>query len=264
MPQSEDKFHQVQQHLVSAADAVQMRHTMTNSGFSTLQVPIQMKTPAAAEKREALKAKIQEFTQGVNKEFPYLVDEVPVYGTVPLGSTYIPVNKHDPNYHKFCNYELDLRVGLGHELLQEVRVAAAESFGLHKRQESSRGVTDMQKVGRAQKSAATRRGKVVSAYTRNWKRVEALLGGPWIRPEERLMQLKGLQKLNPETDVRYYQEPGMQTGTFVIQAAKDVSWIWQVAMLGSVPGDGEAGMRSTLASWEDECRPFRHCLGHVI
>lgn len=141
-------------------------------------------------------------------------------------------------------------MGLGHELLQEVRNAAAEAYGLRKWQDSSHGMTDMQKVGRSQKSVAKPRNKTVSAYTRNWKRIEALLNGPWIGSEEGALHLKGLQKLDPDKDVKYYLEPRIQTSSFVIQGAHDISWIWQVAMLGTSPGD-RPGITSALAAWED-------------
>ena len=62
--------------------------------------------------------------------------------------------------------------------------------------------------------------------------------------------LKGLQELNREQDVRFFEEWGSQTSDYVARPGSQASWIWRIAM--QPDSDMGGGLEQLTASWERE------------
>jgi hypothetical protein len=208
--------------------------------------------PKNYRKKMDLETKVAEHCSQILAQFPYLKDESLFHTGVALGSSYYLPNKTDPEFQKYCEQELDLRIGLGHELLQELRTVTSVLHGNCKVQKWSRGVDQMQATAKAQDRAVARRDKAASDYRYNWKKIECLLTARWLSSEEKARRLRGLQKLNPE-DIKFYLEPGTQTRSYMGELQENASWIWQVAMFGTTP-IGSGGYERALQEWVREGR----------
>lgn len=204
-----------------------------------------------------LEAQVAEHCAQALSLFPYLKDESRFHTGVSLGSSYYLQNKTDPKFRRYCEQELDLRVGVGHELLQELRTATSVVHGNYKIQKSSRGVDQMQATAKAQGRAVARRDRAASDYQYNWKKIECLLAAPWLPPEAKTTRLCGLRKLNPQRDIKFYLEEGAQTQSYMGELQENASWIWQVAMLGTTSVGG-SGYKEALSEWVKEGLSFNY------
>jgi hypothetical protein len=151
--------------------------------------------------------------------------------------------------------ELDLRIGIGHDYLAELRHAVGlQHYLLRREKKSARGVKGMQKVSRQQASTARQKSSIISDYIRNWKRIARLLSSGLIHVQEGEDRLKGLQELNSKRDVQFFEEWGTQTSNYMGHRNVNVTWIWRVAMEGqpdAVILEGSSVKRLTDA-WESE------------
>lgn len=204
------------------------------------------------QRRDALQEKIADHRRSVIERFPYLDEEEILYGTVALGSGYSRRNKQDPEFHKFCNYELDLRVGIGHEQLHELRTALSLSYRKTKAHGTEWGVENAAHTNRAQKKASRQKQQAADAYCANWKIVKLLINSPWLTAEDRKLHVRGLRELDRSTDVKYCLVQGKQTQAFMVVPDGEMSWIWDVPMLGSSTSSDPAIMQKAIEEWVDE------------
>jgi hypothetical protein len=156
----------------------------------------------------------------------------------------------------WAKLELFLRVGLGHELLQLIRTTAALYCYYNKKQKEARGKAQMDKVTKSQRSASSKRSESVRAYILNWRKIERLLSTYPSLSRARRGILKGLQVLNREEDVVYFEEWGERTLEYTAQLRLNVSWIWRVAMEhdSSVVTNEEGSIAALTDAWEAEGR----------
>ena len=190
--------------------------------------------------------------------FPSLEGLQILEGAVTLGSAYSLDDISDPEIRKFCYQELELRIGLGHELVQDMRTVSSLLYRLQDEQWTrSSGVEEMKKTAAAQKRASNTRSKHATDYNHNWRRIEELRNGliqcDYVTLEKAEQQLRGLQKLNVERDIRYYAKPGQQTTAYSAFADPEASWIWKIQMLGSSLSTDPEDMERSLRIWEREC-----------
>ena len=156
------------------------------------------------------------------------------------------------SFVSYLDYELEIRVGHGHDLLERIRVAA----GLHnfyvRKQTHSRGQIEMQKVAKSQSAASTKKSQAIQAYVRNWHKISSILKSSSLPTSKKQNRLKGLQELNGDLDVRIFQENGTLVKSFIPNKRACVSWIWRVAMLdgGELTVDSDFNDKATV--WEAE------------
>jgi hypothetical protein len=206
-----------------------------------------------ASKREDLEEQVADHREKVMSLFPYLSEEIEL-GTVAIGSGYDLENNTDPDWKKFSRQELELRVGVGHELVQEMRSVSSMAYQLQVYQRpETEGVIRMQQVAQAQKRVSTRMGKVAADYNHNWSKIKALIDCSGIPPSESQALLRGLQVLDRKTDFKYFISPGAQTESYMGHLTADATWIWKVQMLGKAASAEPADMRAALKNWEREC-----------
>ena len=231
---------------------VRLKHVFSTYMFAHRETIRKAKT-RDLKKLAALEAKAAEFKEQVIEVFPYLGDEYTIQGGVAIGSGYDWQDKKDPEFRKFCRFELQLRVGLGHELLQDLRTAVSIAYRFIGEQKATWGVTQTQELSVPQKKAASRTSRVVADYVHNWRKIEILLASNRCDPADYALHLRGLQKLDPQKDVKYYKTDGVQTQSYMGYLDKDVSWIWHVPMLGVSFSNDREQMTKALEEWIDEC-----------
>jgi hypothetical protein len=200
-----------------------------------------------------LEEKAHDHRDKVINVFPYLHEEIEI-GDVALASGYELEENTDPNWQRFNRQELELRVGLGHELVQEMRAISSMSYRMQVYQSTqTKGVIRMKQVEQAQKRVSSRTGKVAADYNHNWLKIQALLDYGDIQPTESLALLRGLQQLNKDTDIKYFAAVGAQTESYMGHLTADASWIWKVQMLGTSSSAEPSDMQIALENWEREC-----------
>jgi hypothetical protein len=157
-------------------------------------------------------------------------------------------------FYQWAKAEVYIRVGIGHDLLQELRISA----GLHsyyvRRQKHSRGRAQMEKVAKSQNSASKRKSKLIGDYIKNWRRISEILKANKRLDMQKEGLLKGLQQLNKAEDVKFFEEWGSRTGDYSGFSNLSISWIWRVAMEGQ-PGSVSIGgneIKTLTDSWESE------------
>jgi hypothetical protein len=186
----------------------------------------------------------------VCSHFPALSDEeVPTNG-IALPSSYPHISSNSPQFLRLCGHELDLRVGHGHDLLQLVRNAVVLHHHYSIQYAHTRGIAQMEKIAKLQSKASKKRAADIANYTKNWRKIQNLL--QMIGEENGTAQLKGLQELNANDDVKYFSTLADQTGPFVIDQTKQVSWIWRVAMLHSPTNGNDTSVSSREEQWASE------------
>ena len=152
--------------------------------------------------------------------------------------------------------ELRLRVGYGHELIDELRRAVGLHSWLMAGKGKARGVKSMAKVSGSLKAAARKRNDIISDYIHNWSRISKLKDAGVLRADGFNSALQGLQKLDRQTDIKFFEEWGNRTGNYVPASGNGASWIWQVAMSGQIRQVNEDAPLSDIErmtkSWESE------------
>jgi hypothetical protein len=111
----------------------------------------------------------------------------------------------------------------------------------------------MEKIKKSQISASRKKSQNVKLYITNWKDIKKLCS---LNPRMmglRESVLKGLQTLNREEDVVYFEEWGEQTNPYTANAQLNVSWIWNVAMQSKTAiCNDKSSVESLTRSWERE------------
>lgn len=184
--------------------------------------------------------------------FPDISEEEVVAPGIALASSFTQLHLEDPGFIAYLDYELELRIGHGHDLLEVIRLAA----GLHNfyviKQRHSRGQLEMQKVAKSQSAAATKKSRAVQAYTKNWFKITQILNCRSLPSVKRVDRLKGLQELRGDQDVKFFESNGVLTNSFVSDAKLNISWIWQIAMLEAPDMMGQSSARERVHIWEKE------------
>lgn len=205
-------------------------------------------------KNEILDFKLNKYYEETCLIFPSLHDLPAPNRQASLPSVYDFEETKNEAFRPWASAELDIRVAIGHDILQELRVAA----GLHnyylRRQKDSRGLAAMKHVSEAQSSASRKKGAAVSAYTQNWLRINKLLRSGLITVDGAKTRLCGLQQIDSAQDVKFFEEPGCQTNSYLGNENVTVSWIWRVAMKGQpdiFPRNSNA-MKAFTSDWESE------------
>jgi hypothetical protein len=153
--------------------------------------------------------------------------------------------------------EAELRVGIGHELLQEIRnYACLHHYITRKKQKDSRGNKQMEAVAKQQSTVASKKAVLVGKYISNWRQITAIFNVMPCLQSQKESILKGLQRLDREEDVKFFEEWGSQTGSYTTHSSLNISWIWRVAMEGRQPSQFSGAQLSELQkltnSWESE------------
>lgn len=170
----------------------------------------------------------------------------------------LPSNVENPTQSegmvRFARAEIHLRVGLGHDILHEIRLTTSLHHYYSRRQKKSRSRIQVQQVSQVQSKTAKAQAEHISNYIFNWKALMDIFSNFPVLTCERNSLLKGLQQLNKEEDVKFFEEWGNQATNFSTSSNLNVSWIWRVAMEGQpntypVRNDG---IKRLTDSWESE------------
>jgi hypothetical protein len=158
------------------------------------------------------------------------------------------------DFHQWAKAELQIRVGIGHDLLQDLRVAAGLHSYYFRRQNHSRGRAQMERVAKSQDSASKSKSAIISKYIKNWQSISQILKNDNTLNSQSSTLLKGLRQLNASEDVKFFEEWGTQTGSYIGYTELNVSWIWRVAMEGQPKAIIVKGseIKELTDSWESE------------
>lgn len=185
--------------------------------------------------------------------FPALEEDKDDEDVNPLLPSTCTETLQSPEGEAWAKAELMIRVGIGHDTLQRIRIAA----GLHnyylRHQKHSRGREQMLRVAKSQDSESKKKAKLVSCYIENWNKIEMLLNSyPRLRTQKKRI-IKGLQSLNRSEDVKFFQEWGSQTQNYVEHSGQSVSWIWTVCMEEQgAPLTEKSEIKKLTGTWESE------------
>jgi hypothetical protein len=156
-------------------------------------------------------------------------------------------------YSKWLCAELDLRVGIGHDLLQEIRSnAAVLNFYSRKQKQETRGQQEMKNVARSQKSASGKKSQLVQEYSRNWNCIQILLKLSPRTVEEKRLCLKGLQAISSTQDFSFFPEIHNHASIKPMKSGEKISWIWRVSMLEEPKECSNRTLQELESEWEGE------------
>ncbi len=148
--------------------------------------------------------------------------------------------------------ELELRVGIGHDILGQLRHAIGLHHYLMRKGKKSRGLKQSIGISKQQSNAAINKGKLISKYIKNWNRLNGLITSGVIPQRGAKQKLKGLQELNRQQDIRFFQEWGEQSTNFMDHQKLNVTWIWRIAMNNRSPGKYRGSVKKMTDEWESE------------
>lgn len=174
---------------------------------------------------------------------------------VPLPSAFLPLTIADQEYRRWVNYEFDIRVGMGHDYLEELRQAVGLNHYIYRRQQkNARGLKEMQKVSKQQADTSRKKGLIISNYIHNWSQISSLLMTGHVQAEFGEDRLKGLKPLDSKRDVTFFEEWGAQAASYMGHRDLNVSWIWRIAMEGQPSHLTIQGseIKKLTDSWESE------------
>lgn len=167
---------------------------------------------------------------------------------------------HDVLFEVWSRVEVDLRVGIGHELLQEIRNSACLYNYISRRQKESRGQRQMQAISKQLNTISSKKSALLSKYKYNWKQIMVIFGKIPTLHQSRKTILKGLQELDCSKDVKFFEEWGSQTGSYSAQSELNLSWIWRVAMEDKQPhrfsSTESLKVEKLMGTWENEGKIF--------
>ena len=172
---------------------------------------------------------VEFYNDRVLTSFPSLVDEHIAATEVRLPSN----RKKRPeteDERRWYRVEVVLRVGLCHEILNDIRIAAGLHSYYNRKKGGARGKAQMDSVSRSQKAASTRKANHVKKYCNNWRRLTKVLEMDRDLKRQETQLLKGLQPLNKEEDVVFFEEWGTKAESYMGHLHLNISWIWKVAM----------------------------------
>lgn len=174
-------------------------------------------------------------------------------GTSPLLPSSYPDKLQTVEEKAWAKAEVMIRVGIGHDTLQKIRIAA----GLHsyylRHQKQSRGREQMQRVARSQDAESKKKASLISSYTVNWKKIECIFENNPHLHSQKIQLLKGLQVLNRAEDIKFFQEWGSQTNVYMGHSEVKVSWIWTVCLENQADILKEkSDIKKLTGTWESE------------
>jgi len=188
---------------------------------------------------------------------------------IALSSTCVHLSSDDL-YLRWTSAELDLRVGLGHDLLQEIRNSTGlQHYYIRKQKKMSRGQKEMQHVARSQKTNSEQKLRFVRKYRSNWMSIQKLMEILGLRSEEAVLRTKGLRALPKNEDITFFQTQDITSGNHApdSQPSNSASWIWEVAMLDEVGICSTKSNLELVKEWESEgkysqCQLIPHFIYH--
>lgn len=179
-------------------------------------------------------------------------------GKAPFPSTFLQARRlvtASPHHMQWLKFELQLRVGIGHSILEDLR----HSIGLHhylmrKVVKRARGDKEKKAVSKQAADSSKKKTNLTRDYINNWDRISKIINSSIIPDSEAVRLLSGLEELNPQTDTKFFTEIGDQPTSYIGHRAPNVSWIWRIAM--SIAEESEENPTSvgSLSSddWESE------------
>lgn len=198
-------------------------------------------------------SKIRNHNTEVQTLFPDLNFDEATEGVAPLLPSSYTDSIGTLEGKVWAKAELMIRVGIGHDALQKIRIAA----GLHnyyiRHQKQSRGREQMLRVARSQDSESKKKSKLISCYIENWSKIDILLKTYSHLRGQKKQILKGLQALNRSEDAKFFQEWGNQTAGYMGDSHRNISWIWTVCMENqSTPLMEKSAIKKLTGTWESE------------
>ena len=187
--------------------------------------------------------------------FPSFGGENPPPTRVALPSAYEQNNKAGIRYARWCSAELDLQIGMGHDLLHAIRRSTSlQNFYSRTQKTVTRGQTEMKNVARLQKRTSTEKSGIVQKYIRNWKRMQTLMDHLNLNSQEKAIRSKGLRALTEteDTSLPPSAEIDRHGNRSQTKVRFKMSWIWEVAMLERTGSASTQIADQVLHDWEEE------------
>jgi hypothetical protein len=157
------------------------------------------------------------------------------------------------SFRKYAKYELEMRVGAGHDTLNKLRtgVGLGTYLGRHHRKKQVDGQKDVVRMSSTRARANENIRNCVAEYRNTWKHIQGLMVYLGTSCDDAGHILKGLQPLN-DGDTRFLTEWVDDNKNYIPNRKRDLPWIWKVAMLD--PGKGSKGseVSETIEGWERE------------
>lgn len=192
-------------------------------------------------KKSALEERISNHFLRVSSRFPFLQHEEPSSPGIALPSSFNSVQSPDDAYQLYRSYEFELRVGHTHFLLQRVRNAVISNNHHGNLYKEAKGYDAKEKVSAMHARASRKKQAAGLIYQKKnyYKTLMHLKLAMSISDDELPTRLKGLRELNVAEDARYNSNLNEHTGSYLVIANNEDSWIWFVSML-----EGERGTTS--------------------
>jgi hypothetical protein len=223
----------------------------------SLSIEMSRGRPGTILKRRLLKDRnVTRHQEDVQIRFTFLqIDDLQAH-QLALGSSYDAEYRSNPDFDRYCQNELVVRVGYGHDILNKLRLLSGlRVFYIHKHK-GSRGLNEAQQAGQTQKRAKKDQHHWVKAYVDNYKKLQVLLDATNASEEDKELRLKGLQQLNGEEDVALFNEWARKVREGDGEGTGAIPWIWTVAMLEDATGNGRRSTKDMLLEWESEGMSF--------
>lgn len=126
-------------------------------------------------RRDNMRKNVDSYQDNILHTFPFIQNSIEMSTTsVPLGSTFpLPIVAPLDFLH-FCDYEFQLRVGHGHDLLELIRVAIGLGTFLSRHHKQARGQHESERIGSSRQRARANLDHWVRQYRKNWKSLHQL------------------------------------------------------------------------------------------
>jgi hypothetical protein len=211
------------------------------------------KTLAWHKREEALERETLQHYNLACSLFTILTEEDIAPGIVALPSTFQLFVSGDANYVRWCNVELELRVGIGHDLLHEIRnTTGLHSYYTRKQKKLARGYIEMKNVARSQKRLSADKSRLVQKYNSNWQHVEELIQLLSLTDQDRLHRLKGLRRLTRDDEISFLTTLEVRSKPPGVSTDPKPNWLWEVAMLEHPLSSSSQNQELLLSNWESE------------
>jgi len=201
--------------------------------------------------QETLEQQTTEYNDDVKAAFPQLATgwAAEQKGKILLPSSLNSIQIEDMQYLKLANAELDIRVGIGHDLLEEIRMATGlHNYYSRKQMKSSRGQHEMQKVAKASKTVSKQKSTSVQQYIQNWNHMQDLV--QQVSEKDVVARLQGLKAIQNNESFSFFLNPD-ETMKMTNPIQKP-SWIWQMTLPSTNLAHGIAIHQDLVSDWESE------------
>ena len=200
-------------------------------------------------------SKVSEFNDSVYLQFPSITK----FHNTPIATCLLALPSSlnmrkiaNPDLKLFAEHELDLRVGIGHDLLVKLRsYISIGTINYRFSQKNTISTKEKEKERGRNKLNTAKIDKVFKQYNGNWEKIQALVKKLDLGANVETAKVENLSRLD-KRDIQFFSawvdndgelRPGISTD--------NIPWIWQLQ-----GRDRDLSASAQIRHWEINCQLF--------